>query len=134
MLRTLAFASFVALVAPSGAFALTPLNQEEHINASLMAARVGDIIRKTCPTISPRWFTVYMKAKDLETYARKMGYQEDAVKAFLKNKDEKARVRAIAEAYMAEHGVVAGNVESYCKLGREEIAAGSLIGSLLRSH
>lgn len=111
--------------------ALTPLSQEQHINTSLMAAVVGDEIRKNCPTISPRWITVYSKAKALENYARSKGYVEEEVKAFLKDKDEKARVKAMAADYMAANGVVAGDADSYCALGRAEIEKESLIGSLL---
>ena len=73
-------------------------------------------------------------AKELEKYARAAGYREDEVKAFLKNKAEKARVKAMAADYMAANGVVEGNVDSYCALGNAEIKKNSLIGSLLRSN
>lgn len=111
-----------------------PLEQEPHINEQLTAAVVGDLIRKTCPSISARMVTVFFKAKDLENYARDAGYEEDEVKAFLKDKDQKARVKANALEYLANNGVVDGDVDSYCTLGRAEIRKDSLIGSLLKAN
>jgi len=125
--------SFAALLGATPALALEPLNQEAHINESLVAGRVGDTIRKTCPSISAKMFTVLSKMNDLEDYAREKGYAEADVKAFLKNRTEKARIKALAEEYLAKAGAVEGDEESYCKVGRDEIAKGTLAGSLLRS-
>jgi hypothetical protein len=130
----LAAAVFVISVGASSAQTTVPLAEEPHINEQLMAAAVGDVIRNTCPSISARMVTVYFKVKELEKYARSAGYQENEVKAFLKDKSEKARIKAMAEDYMAENGVVEGDVDSYCALGNAEIAKDSLIGSLLRAN
>jgi hypothetical protein len=111
-----------------------PLAEEAHINESLVAAAVGDVIRNTCPNISARMVTVFFKVKELEKYARAAGYEEAEVKAFLKNKSEKARIKANANEYMANNGVVTGDVESYCTLGKAEIAKQSLIGVLLKAN
>lgn len=122
----------VALLATPG-FAQTPLNQEAHINDSLIAAQVADTIRKTCPSISAKMFTVLSKLNDLEDYARDKGYTEADVKAFLKDKTEKTRIKASAKTYLANAGAVDGDAESYCTVGRAEIEKGTLAGSLLRS-
>lgn len=122
----------VLALAAVPASAQVPLAQEAHINEQLMAAAVGDVIRKTCPSISARMVTVYFKMKELEKYAREAGYREADVKVFLKDDAEKARIKGMAADYMTANGVVAGDVESYCTLGRAEIAKGSLIGSLLK--
>ena len=124
-------AAVLALVA-APARAQVPLAEDPHINEQLMAAAVGDAIRKTCPSISARMVTVYFKMKELEKYARKAGYKEAEVKVFLKDDAEKARIKGVAAQYMAANGVVVGDAESYCTLGRAEIAKGSLIGSLLK--
>ena len=110
-----------------------PLNQEPHINESLVAGRVGDVIRNECSSISAKMFVVLGKLSDLEDYARSKGYTEAEVKAFLKDKTEKARIKGLAEAYLKKAGAVPGDEESYCKVGRDEIAKGTLAGSLLRS-
>lgn len=119
--------------APLRAETAVPLNEDEHITESLVAAQTGDIIRKSCASITARFFVFYEKAAALEQYARDQGYTEDEVKAFLRDPEEKARIRGLAEAYLAAAGVVAGDEESYCVAGRAEIAAGTLAGSLLRS-
>ena len=110
-----------------------PLAEEPHINEQLMSAAVGDVIRNTCPTISARMVTVYFKVKELEKYARNAGYDEAEVKAFLKDKTQKARIKGLAVDYMTANGVVEGDIESYCALGKAEIRKDSLIGSLLKS-
>lgn len=127
-------ATLAVLLAASPARALEPLNKEAHINASLVAGQVGDTIRKTCPSISAKMFTVLGKLNALEDYAREKGYTEAEVKAFLKDKTEKARIKALAKDYLKAAGAVDGDAESYCKVGRDEIAKDTLAGSLLRSY
>lgn len=131
-------ASFAVVFALSGpasgpAWSQVALNQNAHITESLVAAKVGDIIRNTCASISARYVVVYQKMGELEDYARAQGYTEDQVRAFLKDKAEKQRIAALAEAYLAEAGATPGNEESYCQAGRDEIAAETLVGSLLSS-
>ena len=110
-----------------------PLAEEPHINEQLIAAQAGDILRKTCPSVSARMFVVWEKASALQEYALAAGYSEEAVKLFLKDKAQKARVKAAAFDYLATIGVVEGDVESYCKAGRDEIARQTLVGSILWS-
>ena len=125
--------TLVAVMAATPALAQVPLNQESHINEALVAGQVGDTIRKTCPSISAKMFTVLAALNDLEDYARDKGYTEAEVKAFLKDKTEKARIKALAKAYLTKAGAVDGDAESFCTAGRAEIAKGTLAGSLLRS-
>lgn len=122
----------LALAAP--VWAQEPLATEKHINDSLRAGRIGDVIRKTCPSIDARMFVVLGKLEELKTYARKKGYSEEEVRAFLKDPKEKNRIKAEADSYLKNAGAVAGDSESYCKVGRDEIAKKSLVGSLLRSR
>lgn len=125
--------TLIAVLGATPALALEPLNQEAHINASLVAGKVGDTIRKTCPSISAKMFVVLQKLNELEDYARGKGYAEADVKAFLKDPAEKARIKSLAQDYLTKAGAVSGDAESYCKVGRDEIAKGTLAGSLLRS-
>ena len=128
---TLGFAALMAAASP--VLALDPLPEETFINDSLRAGRIGDVIRNTCPTISARMFVVLGKIEDLKRYALDKGYSRDEVEDFIKNRDQKNRLKTEAAAYLAEAGAVEGDPESYCKVGRDEIAKGSLIGALLRS-
>jgi hypothetical protein len=134
MTRLFARLTIAALLSAAvPAYAMVPLNQNEHITESLVAAKVGDTIRKTCPSITARMFTVLGKMNDLEDYARAQGYTEAEVKAFLKDKTEKARINGLAADYLKNAGAVEGDAESYCVAGKAEIANGTLAGSLLKS-
>ena len=131
--------SLSALILAAALFAFpafaqpVPQAEEPHINEQLIAAQAGDILRKTCPSVSARMFVVWEKASALEDYTRAAGYTEAEVALFLKDKAQKTRVKAAAFDYLAAAGVVAGDVESYCKAGRDEIAKQTLVGSLLWS-
>lgn len=133
MIRVLSPLLFTAILALPALAQPMPLAEEPHINEQLIAAQAGDILRKTCPTISARMFVVWGKATALEDYARAAGYTEDEVNLFLKDKVQKARVKAAAMDYLTAAGVMEGDVESYCQAGRDEIAKQSLVGSLLWS-
>ena len=124
-----------ALLLPASyAAALTPLNEEQHINHSLISAGVGDLIRRNCSSISARIFVVFRKTNDLERYALDLGYTKAEISAFLDSKVEQARVRKATNDYLASNGVVKGSEATYCALGRAEIAKKSLTGQLLRSR
>jgi hypothetical protein len=126
-------ALLIAVTVPATAQGKVPLAEEGHINQQLIAAAAGDMLRQTCPSISARMLVVLLKMRELESYARSEGYTEAEVKAFFKDKAEKARVKAAAVDYLIKAGAVPGDVESYCDAGRAEIAKGTLVGSLLRS-
>ncbi len=130
MLRSLLLV--LALAAPLPALAKVPLRDEAHINAQLLAAQIGDILRNTCPRASARLVVVLGKMQALRSYAEGQGYTEVEVKAFLKDKAEKARIRGLAEAYLAEAGAVQGDPESYCAVARDEVARGTLVGEIIR--
>lgn len=133
MIRPLCIAVFsLGLALPASAQSV-PLNQNQHITESLVAGRAGDVLRKTCPSISARMFTVYSKMEALKRYALAQGYTEPQVRAFLDDPVEKARIRRLATEYLAKAGAKPGDVESHCVAGRAEIAKGTLMGSLLRS-
>jgi len=118
----------------SVATARIALSEDAHINNSLLAAAVGDEIRKNCDDISARMLTVFTKGKALEKYALNLGYTEDEIKAFLESKTERKRMKALRDAYLKNGGVVKGDSATYCILGQKEIAADSLTGQLLRSR
>jgi expansin (peptidoglycan-binding protein) len=121
----------LALTVP--ALAESKISADAHVTEALVAARKADMIRRTCPSISARPLAVWRATQDLRAYAVGQGYTEEAVKAFLRDPAEKARIAALAEAEMKAGGVDPAVVESYCVLGRAEIAAGSAAGKLLAS-
>ena len=110
-----------------------PLPQETHINEQLVAAAAGDILRKTCPTLKAQRLVVLSKLAQLQSYTRAKGYTEAEVRAFLKDRTQKDRIKASARDYLAKSGVIEADKDSYCKAGRNEIAKGTLVGTLLWS-
>ncbi|MBK5935033.1 hypothetical protein C8N32_101200 [Rhodovulum imhoffii] len=131
------FAALILALAGGGvahAEDLPPLRENRHINGSLLSAAIGDEIRKHCPTISPRLFLAMKKAWELEQYARKLGYSDAQIEAFLESERERDRMRALRDKYLRANGVIKGDAESYCRLGRAEIAKGTLTGILLREN
>ncbi|WCR12456.1 DUF5333 domain-containing protein [Paracoccus stylophorae] len=125
-----ALAATLSLTALPAA-ALEPLSQERYINDRLIAARIADRIRRECPSIDGRIVYAYMQARALKKYARDKGYSEAQIDAFLDSRADKDRIYAVAEDYMAKNGVKPGDAESFCRLGRDEIARNTVTGSLL---
>lgn len=111
-----------------------PMAQNVHINDELRAGFAGDTLRKTCPTISARMLVVMDRLWGLKGYAEGQGYTEADYDAFRKDPAQRARLKAEAAAYLAKAGAKPGDVASYCRVGRDEIAKGTALGTLLRSE
>ncbi len=125
----------LALGAGAGAAqALPPLAENPRVKSEFFAAAVGDEIRKNCPDISARMFRVLGMAKKLEAYAIELGYSRDDIRAMRDDDAEKAKLRALRDAYLDKHGVTAGDSASYCRLGLQEIEKNTLTGWLLRAN
>jgi hypothetical protein len=71
---------------------------------------------------------------DLRDEALRQGYTREEIRAYVTSDTERKRMEARRDAYLAANGVRRGDPESYCALGRREIAANSMIGELLRAR
>lgn len=121
-----------ALLGATPALALEPINQEAHINNTLLQGFIADRIADTCPAMEPRKLRALGELNKLKDYALKKGYTAAEVKAFVTSKTEKARGKKQAAEWLAKAGARDGDAAAHCKVGRAEIAKGSLIGYLLR--
>lgn len=128
-------ALIVASLATSAVAAQTPppINEEPHIHKTLFAAAVGALILQSCSTVFPRYLRIKTKIDELEAYAHDMGYTDEDIRGFLDDKDEQKKMRRAANRYLRKHGVVKGNPETYCALGRAEIANKTLTGQVIWS-
>jgi len=124
-------ATLVLSVIATPVQALVALSDEEHINSSLLSAKIGLIIQKKCPTISPRLFLAIKTAKALKQYALELGYTEAEMKAYVTGDAEKKRFRKAAHAYLEAQGARKQDEQTYCAVGRTEIEKQSLTGQLL---
>lgn len=113
-------------------FALEPINKEQHINQTLLQGFIADKIDENCDSISARKLKALGELMALRDYALDKGYSAAEVKAFVTSKTEKKRGKAEAAQWLMAQGAVDGDQASFCKIGRDEIAKGSLIGQLLR--
>ena len=134
MTRLKPFALAAAVLAASPALALEPINKEPHINGILLQGFIADRIADTCPTIGPRNLRALNELEKLKQYALKKGYTPDEIRAFVTSKEEKARGKREASDWLVANGVAEGDVEAHCRIGREQIAKGTLIGYLLRDE
>ena len=110
-----------------------PLGQVESLNSVLLAVGIADEIRNKCDSISGRVLKGIGILWSVVGEARDLGYSDDEINAYRTSDQAKAALRVKGEAYLAEHGVSYDDPESFCRLGREEIATETLIGSLLRA-
>lgn len=132
MFRPLLIAA--ALMAATPAAALEPLSAEPYVNDRLVQARVADLVRRGCPSIDARLVRAFNEARALKRYARDKGYSETQIDDFLDSREERARIYAQADRYMVERGVVNGEPQTFCRLGRDEIAQQTVAGSLLSAR
>ncbi|TJZ90085.1 hypothetical protein FA743_16510 [Paracoccus gahaiensis] len=132
MFRPLLIAA--ALMAATPAAALEPLSSEAYVNDRLVQARVADLVRRGCPSIDARLVRAFTEARALKRYARDKGYSEAQIDDFLDSREERARIYAQADRYMVERGVVNGEPQTFCRLGRDEIAQQTVAGSLLSAR
>ncbi|MCR8723280.1 DUF5333 domain-containing protein [Frigidibacter sp. ROC022] len=129
--RLVAAALVLAVGATAAAWALPPLMDNKRVMGELVDGEVAYQIQKHCPTISARKLVAFSRLKKLAAYARSLGYTDADFKALTKDGAARDKRDALVDAYLASKGVVQGDAESYCRLGRAEIAAKTLTGSLL---
>ncbi|WP_172299908.1 DUF5333 domain-containing protein [Pseudoruegeria sp. HB172150] len=126
--------TMIAATAAAAAQDLPPLRDNDRVQKEFLSAAVGDEIRKNCPTMSARMFRVWTRARELEQYAISLGYTKDDIDAMRKDPDAKEWLKTQRDNYLEKNGVVSGDAESYCQLGRDEIERNSLTGWLLRAN
>ncbi|MCJ7872440.1 DUF5333 domain-containing protein [Marinovum sp. 2_MG-2023] len=112
--------------------ALPPLSSVAFINDGLRSLMIADQIRIACPSISARMVAGWSFARSLQSRASEMGYSKDEISDFVESKAQRKRLEGEAAAYMRANGVKSGEPETYCALGRQEVAKDSQIGAFLR--
>lgn len=114
--------------------ALQPLPRSAYVNDRLMQSRLADLLRRECPTPDARMGRALCKARALKRQAPDQGDSQARVGAFLDDREQRKRTNAEADRYMRANGVVNGQPEPFCRLGRDEIARQTIAGSLLSAR
>ena len=130
-LRSLALALLGALPAVAGAQDRPPLGQVEVITEGLINTAIAYEIDRKCEELDGRRLQGIAFLWSLESEARRLGYSRDEIRAFIDDDEEKDRLEAIARERLRGMGAVEGQWDTYCAVGREEIAKASPIGRLL---
>lgn len=110
------------------------LRDDPEIHAGLTVVAVGRHIQGICDSISPRMVRAWAFAEGLVDRAADLGVGRADVDAYIDNRAEQERYTAIMRAWFAARGVDTGDVAGICRVGRDEIAASTPIGRLLRSR
>jgi hypothetical protein len=118
----------------SVAQAKRPLEDITSITDGLLWIGIADEIRNTCPSISARMLRAMGRINSIQNEAKSLGYTKQEIDTFRKSDANKAELRRRGEAYLMANGVTLGQAETYCTLGRAEIAKSSQIGTLLRAN
>lgn len=122
----------VLILAGGVVSAKPPLRDVPEIDGALFHVALANEIRKECPDISGRLVKGVRYLHSLNAKARALGYSADEIDAYRNSDAEKARMRAKGDVWLSERNVNKGNPADWCRVGREEISKGSLIGGLLR--
>ena len=130
-LRAIALAALTLWPAALSAQALPPLGQVEVVTEGLIDTAIAYEIDRVCETIEGRRLKGIALLWSLHSSARGLGYSNDEIEAFVDDRVEKDRLEGIARERLAGLGAVEGQPETYCAVGRAEIALGSRVGSLL---
>jgi len=126
-LRKIAILSalMLALTAPLAASAddRVPLWEDAELESGLRMIARGGFVKKNCKAVSTRQFRTYGFMYSLVERGRSLGYSDDEMRAYIKDKGQKARVEALAKADLEARGVDFDDPDSFCDLARTEIAA-----------
>ncbi|CUK00152.1 DUF5333 domain-containing protein [Shimia thalassica] len=133
MRKVLLAASAVFAVTGSAAQAKAPMSDVPEIENVLYAAAVAYEISEICDDISARRMKALGDAWKLRSIANDLGYSDSEIKEYIESDAQKARMRAKGEAYLKSKGAIYGQPETFCAVGRAEIAKSSAIGALLRA-
>lgn len=123
----LAGALCLAAPVPAGAQDLADVPE---IREGLIATAIAYAIGEECGSIDARLLAGLAYLEQLRGRARELGFSDDEIEAFLEA--ERGDMEAEARARMRAAGVVEGQAETFCAMGRAEIASGSVTGRLLR--
>lgn len=133
MISTLTTAAALSLALAYPVSAKAALRDVPEIDDNMLWVAMAIEISDKCDDIKPRTLRGLLFLNRLKDRAKAMGYSEEEITAYVKSKDEKARMRERGEAYMKSKGLNPADIGDLCTLGHAEIASSSQIGVLLKA-
>ena len=131
VLKALGVIAIVALLAGATS-ARAELRAVSHVSEGIITAAIAYEIGDKCGPVDTRLLRGLSFLNSLKSHAASLGYSDAEIDAYIDDKAEQDRLEAVARDRLRAMGAVEGESESYCTVGRAEIAAGSPIGQLLR--
>lgn len=125
-------ALFTAVLAAVPAEAKPPLREVKEIDDPLYYIAVASEIDKYCGSIAGLRMKAISKMYQLRARANDLGYSDGEIRSYVESKAEQNRMRKKGEAYLAANGVSYSKPDTFCALGKKEIARSSAIGIYLK--
>ena len=116
----------------AGAVSANALRDEPTIDGPMLSVALAIEISDKCPSIDARKLKGLNYLWGLKTAAKKLGYSDADIKAYIDNRTKKTRIRKLGEAYVRSKGLNPASTSDLCTLGANEIVANTLTGSFLR--
>ncbi len=101
------------------------------ITEGLIATAIAYEIGRVCGPVDGRRLQGIAFLLSLQSRARSLGFSQEEIDAYVEDEAEKARLEGIARERLTALGAVEGDEESFCAVGRTEMARGSQVGRLL---
>ncbi len=101
------------------------------ITEGLIATAIAYEIGRVCGPVDGRRLQGLAFLLSLQSRARSLGFSQEEIDAYVEDEAEKARLEGIARERLTALGAVEGDEESFCAVGRAEMARGSQVGRLL---
>ncbi|MBF9036722.1 hypothetical protein HKCCE2091_21005 [Rhodobacterales bacterium HKCCE2091] len=111
-----------------------PLRTDPEIENGVLIVAIGDIIRDHCPNIEDRRGRSILFLQGLVHQAQSLGFSMSEIQEYVDNPTEKARVEARAAQWFGQQGASLADSDSVCAVARDEIAADTAIGRLIRER
>ena len=119
-------------IAAGATAALPALRDNAKIRDGLISTAIAYEIGRKCDSLDSRWLTGIGFLNSLRSHALDLGYSRSQIAAFIDDETEKEKLEAEAREVLREKGGIEGQWDTYCAVGRAEMAAGSRIGTLLQ--
>lgn len=117
----------------AGATAANPeIGQIPEISEGLINTAIAYEIDRVCDSLDGRRIEGINFLWSLKSKASELGYSDTEIRAFVDNDAEQDRLEAIARDRLRGMGAVEGQPETYCTVGRAEMAGQTEVGRLLR--
>ncbi len=121
-------------VLTGAADAKSSMRDVPEIENMLFTVAIANEVGKKCGSLEGRWLRGYKMLFKLRRRANQLGYSDAEIRTYVESDVEKDRMRAKGYRYLESEGVVKNNPETFCALGRAEIAKSSAIGALLKAN